>query len=142
MAEILRLDYTVNAFDLASAGDISRDVGNQLRELHIPPETIRRCSLALYEGEINMIVHANGGNVEVSVDDNKTIVVTLRDTGNGIENVEEAMGNGYTTIPKDSTLHQKGIGEGQGLANMSKYSDYIYIQSEVNVGTTVTMVFN
>jgi anti-sigma regulatory factor (Ser/Thr protein kinase) len=141
MADILRLNYTVDAFDLSSAGEISKDVSNRLETLKVHPETIRRCSLALYEGEINMIVHANGGNVEVSVDEDKTIIVTLKDTGNGIENVEEAMGNGYTTIPKDSTLHQKGIGEGQGLSNMSKYSDYIYIQSEVGVGTTVTMVF-
>lgn len=141
MAEILKLNYTVDAFDLTSAGEISKDVSNQLEALKVHPETIRRCSLALYEGEINMIVHANGGNLEVTVDDTKTIVVTLKDAGQGIENVEEAMSNGYTTIPKDSKLHQKGIGEGQGLSNMSKYSDYIYIQSEVGVGTTVTMVF-
>jgi anti-sigma regulatory factor (Ser/Thr protein kinase) len=141
MAEILKLNYTVDAFDLVSAGDISKEVSNQLQKLRIAPETIRRCSLALYEGEINMMVHANGGNVEVIVDESKTIVVTLRDTGHGIENIEEAMGMGYTTITKDSTLHRMGIGEGQGLSNMSKYSDYIDIQSEVDVGTTVTMVF-
>lgn len=141
MADILKLNYTVDAFDLMSAGEISKEVSNRLQQLHINPETIRRCSLALYEGEINMIIHANGGNVEVTVDEAKTIVVTLKDTGHGIENVEEAMGKGYTTVPKDSTLRQKGIGEGQGLSNMSKYSDYIYIQSQVDVGTTVTMVF-
>lgn len=141
MNELLKLNYTINALDLISAGDVSEDVSNHLEKLHINPETIRRCSLALYEGEINMIIHANGGTVEVYVDDTKTITVILKDTGHGIENIEEAMQNGYTTIPKDSSMHKKGFGAGQGLSNMAKYSDYIDIQSTVDVGTTVTMIF-
>lgn len=141
MNELINLNYTINALDLVSAGDISQDVSNQLEKLHISPETIRRCSLALYEGEINMIIHANGGTVQVVVDDTKTIIVTLKDNGHGIENIQEAMKNGFTTVDKDSPLHKKNIGAGQGLSNMAKYSDYMDIQSEINVGTTVTMIF-
>lgn len=141
MNELINLNYIVDAFDLMSAGDISQDVSNQLEKLHINPETIRRCSLALYEGEINMIIHANGGTVQVTVDDTKTITVILKDSGHGIENIEEAMKNGFTTVPKDSSIHKKGFGAGQGLSNMAKYSDYIDIQSTVDVGTTVTMIF-
>lgn len=141
MNELINLSYTINSLDLISAGDISEDVSKQLERLHISPETIRRCSLALYEGEINMIIHANGGTVQISVDDTKTITVVLKDSGHGIENIEEAMQNGFTTIPQDSSIHKKGFGAGQGLSNMAKYSDYIDIQSTLDVGTTVTMIF-
>ena len=135
------LKYTIDAFDLVSAGNISTEVTKQLELLKISPETIRRCSLALYEGEINMIIHANGGTVEVVVSEDKSIVVTLKDTGSGIENIQEAMKNGYSTVPPNSKAKQKGFGAGQGLSNMAKYSDYMDIQSKVGVGTTVTMLF-
>jgi anti-sigma regulatory factor (Ser/Thr protein kinase) len=142
MTEILSLNYTIESLDLQYLGEISEEVNHHLEDLHINPETIRRCSLALYEGEINMIIHANGGTIKISVDDAKTITVVLIDNGNGIEDIQQAMQNGYTTIPKDSSLHDSNIGLGQGLSNMAKYSNYIDIQSSVGVGTTVTMIFS
>ncbi|MGN1412143.1 MAG: ATP-binding protein [Oscillospiraceae bacterium] len=141
MNEILNLKYTVNSFDLTSPMEISADVSQSLMKLNINSETIRRCTLALYEGEINMTLHANGGIVTVTVDEDKTITVILEDNGHGIENVEEAMKNGYTTIPKDSPVHQKGFGAGQGLSNMAKYSNTMDIKSVIGLGTTVTMTF-
>jgi anti-sigma regulatory factor (Ser/Thr protein kinase) len=142
MSELLNLNYTINTLDLTYLREISDDVNEHLEGLHINPETIRRCSLALYEGEINMIIHANGGTIKLSVDDTKTITIVLVDNGNGIEDIQQAMKNGYTTIPKDSTLRDSNIGLGQGLSNMAKYSNYMDIQSTVGVGTTVTMIFN
>lgn len=142
MKDKLTLKYTINPFDLTSPMEVSADVSKQLEKLDINSETIRRCTLALYEGEINMILHANGGIVTVSVDENNIIKVILEDNGHGIENIEEAMQNGFTTVPKDSSVHKKGFGAGQGLSNMAKYSNSMDIKSVVGLGTTVTMIFN
>ena len=142
MKDKLILKYNINPFDLTSPMEVSADVSKQLEKLDINSETIRRCTLALYEGEINMILHANGGIVTVSVDENNVIKVILEDNGHGIENIEEAMQNGFTTVPKDSSVHKKGFGAGQGLSNMAKYSNSMDIKSVVGLGTTVTMIFN
>ena len=141
MNEKLNLKYSVNAFDFTSPMKISANVSEQLEKLNVNSETIRRCTLALYEGEMNMILHANGGVATISVGNDDTITITLEDNGHGIENIEEAMKNGFTTIPKDSSVHEKGFGAGQGLSNMAKYSDNMDIKSIVGLGTTVTMVF-
>ena len=90
----------------------------------------------MYEGEINMVIHANGGSADVLVYPEK-IVIILEDTGPGIENIELAMQEGYSTA-KDN-IRSLGFGAGMGLPNMKRYTDSIDIQSTVGVGTKITM---
>ena len=90
----------------------------------------------MYEGEINMVIHANGGSADVEVNDDEIIIV-LSDTGPGIPDVALAMQEGYSTA-RDS-IRALGFGAGMGLPNMKKYTDFMNIDTTVGVGTTITM---
>ena len=98
--------------------------------------TIRKVSIAMYEGEINMVIHADGGTITVEISSEK-IRMILADTGPGIADIDKAMENGYSTAPEE--VRSLGFGAGMGLPNMKKYTDYMNIDSTVGVGTTVTM---
>ncbi len=133
----IRLTYEVEGGDLTQAGEASAQVKQTLRKLGFDPDTIRRVSVCMYEGEINMVIHADGGTatVDIGLED---ITITLADQGPGIPDIEQAMQAGYTTAGE--VARDLGFGAGMGLPNMKKYSDEMDIQSTVGVGTTVTMV--
>ena len=103
------------------------------------PEVIRRVSIAMYEGEINMVIHAGGGEATVTIEDGY-IEIKLEDKGPGIQDIEKAMMEGYSTAPDN--VRSLGFGAGMGLPNMKRYTDAMTIESEVGVGTTVTMRVN
>ena len=86
-----------------------------------------------------MVIHANGGKADVEVRDDE-IVIVLADTGPGIPDVELAMQEGYSTA-RDN-IRALGFGAGMGLPNMKKYTDDMKIDTEVGVGTTITMTVN
>ncbi len=129
-------EVLANNFDLA--GSASQVAKSRLKQLSLPTELIRRIVISMYEGEINMVIHADGGIATLTVTPTEIIVV-LKDTGKGIENVELALKEGYTTA--DSQIRELGFGAGMGLPNMKKYSDNLVIDTEINVGTTITMTF-
>ena len=131
--------FDVEGDNFTSAGQASVQIKKLLRELGIAPEIIRRVSIAMYEGEINMVIHANGGSADVTVDGEK-ITIVLADTGPGIPDIDKAMQEGYSTAPDN--IRSLGFGAGMGLPNMKRYTDSIHIDSTVGVGTTVTMVIN
>ena len=136
MAEKLVLQYHVEGGDLSQAGEASSKMKMTLRRLGLAPDVIRKASICMYEGEINMVIHANGGEVtvEVGLED---IVITLADSGPGIPDVERAMEEGYSTA--GSEARDLGFGAGMGLPNMKRYSDEMSVESTVGVGTTVRM---
>ena len=136
MAEPLKIHYTVPGDDFTRAGEASGDLKKTLKKLGISPSIIRKVSISMYEGEINMVIHANGGSIDITID-NENIIMKLSDTGPGIADVELAMREGYSTAPED--VRSLGFGAGMGLPNMKKYSDEMVIDSTVGVGTTVTM---
>ena len=139
MSEALSFRFNVDGDDFTSAGQASVQVKKDLRRLGIPAEIIRRVSIAMYEGEINMVIHAGGGTAEVRVTE-EAIEIILSDTGPGIADIEKAMQAGYSTAP--DTIRSLGFGAGMGLPNMKRYTDYMDIQSTVGVGTTITMKVN
>ena len=136
MTEPLVFRYDVDGGNFTSAGQASGQVKKNLRQLGIDPETIRRVSIAMYEGEINMVIHAGGGEAEVIVSDS-SITIILKDTGPGIANIEQAMQEGFSTAPDN--IRSLGFGAGMGLPNMKRYTDRMEIDSAVGVGTTITM---
>ena len=136
MSEPVKFHFDVDGDNFTSAGEASGNVKKLLRQLNLAPEIIRRVSIAMYEGEINMAIHANGGTADVIVSEN-SITIILADTGPGIENIQLAMQEGYSTA-KDN-VRSLGFGAGMGLPNMQRYTDRMDIQSEIGKGTTVTM---
>ena len=131
--------YEVDGDDFTSAGQASVQVKKNLRRLGLSAEVIKRVSVAMYEGEINMVIHANGGIAEVRVNENY-IEIVLDDKGPGIKDIDLAMQEGYSTAT--DTTRSLGFGAGMGLPNMRKYTDYMDIQSEVGVGTKIVMRVN
>ena len=136
MSEPIRFHYDVDGENFTSAGEASVAVKKKLRQLGYPPDVIRKVSIAMYEGEINMVIHADGGTADVEVYDDK-IVIILADHGPGIPDVELAMQEGYSTAREN--IRALGFGAGMGLPNMKKYTDTMQIDTEVGVGTTITM---
>ena len=131
-------DFEVDGGKFELAGSASQTTKSRLKQLGLPNETVRKVIIAMYEGEINMVIHADGGVATVTVGP-KEIKVVLKDTGKGIENIPLAMKEGYSTA--SSEIRDLGFGAGMGLPNMKKYSDEMDIQSTVGVGTTITMKF-
>ena len=139
MAEELIFRFDVDGEDFTSAGQASVQIKKNLRQLGIDPEIIRRVSIAMYEGEINMVIHAGGGIALVRVFQDY-IEIVLEDHGPGIKNIDLAMQEGYSTAP--DSIRSLGFGAGMGLPNMKKYTDDMQIKSVVGVGTTITMRVN
>ncbi len=136
MSDNITFHFDVDGEDFSSAGEASVRVKKKLRQLGIDPEVIRRVSIAMYEGEINMVIHAEGGAADVTVTGDEVIIV-LSDKGPGIPDVSLAMQEGYSTA-RDN-IRALGFGAGMGLPNMKKYTDSMKIDTEVGVGTTITM---
>lgn len=136
MSEAVRLFFNVDGEDFTSAGQASVQIKKSLRQLGIPPEIIRKVSIAMYEGEINMVIHAGGGEAEVLICED-CIELYLRDHGPGIANIEQAMQEGFSTAP--DTIRSLGFGAGMGLPNMKRYTDEMKIESELGKGTEIFM---
>ena len=132
--ESIKLHYDVSADDFTRAGAASGDVKRTLKQLGVSPATTRNVAVAMYEGEINMVIHAGGGEIDVEITED-AIHMVLADHGPGIENVELAMKEGYSTAPDN--IRSLGFGAGMGLPNIKKYSDEFRLETELGVGTTL-----
>lgn len=139
MAEAVRFHFNVDGSNFTMAGQASVEVKKSLRQLGISPETIRRVSVAMYEGEINMVIHAGGGTADVLVYEN-FIEIILADEGPGISNLELAMQEGFSTAPDN--VRSLGFGAGMGLPNMKRYTDSMDIETALGKGTKITMRVN
>ena len=139
MTDKVVFHFDIDGDNFTSAGEASVRIKKLLREMGFSPDTIRRVSVAMYEGEINMVIHANGGDADVEVYEDR-IEIILADRGPGIPNIDLAMQEGYSTAPDN--IRSLGFGAGMGLPNMKKYTDSIDIETEVGVGTTVRMTVN
>ena len=136
MADKIVLNYRVEGDDLSRAGEASSEMKMTLRRLGLAPDVIRKASICMYEGEINMVIHANGGQVTVEVGLDE-IDITMADTGPGIPDIDQAMEEGFSTA--GDVARDLGFGAGMGLPNMKRYSDEMTLESTVGVGTTVRM---
>ena len=132
----LHYHYQVPGDDVTRAGEASGAVKSTLKKMGIPPQVVRRVAIAMYEGEINLVIHGGGGEAVVDVDPDR-VDIALIDQGPGIPDVEQAMQAGWSTAPDN--VRALGFGAGMGLPNMKKYTDEMQIETERGVGTTVTM---
>ena len=136
MEDAIVLTYDISADDFTRAGEASSDVKRKLKQMGVDPEAIRKVAIAMYEGEINMVIHAKGGLITVEMTPQQ-IKMILADVGPGIPDVELAMQAGYSTAPDE--IRSLGFGAGMGLPNMKKYSDNMEINTKLGEGTTITM---
>ncbi len=132
----VKLVYPVEGGDLIEAGEASSKMKLTLKKLGLPPDVIRRASICMYEGEINMVIHADGGQAEVDVGMDE-ILIRMIDHGPGIPDVDRAMQEGYSTA--GDMARDLGFGAGMGLPNMKRYSDEMDIDTQVGKGTIVTI---
>lgn len=136
----LKMHFEVAADDFMHAGEASGKVKNRLKKLGFDPTVTRNVAIAMYEGEINMVIHAYGGEIDVEIMP-EYISVVLSDKGPGIPDVALAMKEGYSTAPDN--IRSLGFGAGMGLPNIKKYTDEMEIETEINVGTTIKLkVYN
>ncbi|HIX64813.1 MAG TPA: ATP-binding protein [Candidatus Anaerotruncus excrementipullorum] len=134
--QAIRLEYEVPGDDFTRAGEASSSVKGVLKKLGLPSQAVRKVAIAMYEGEINMVIHGGGGKITVEITPQE-VSMALEDQGPGIPNVELAMQEGWSTAP--DSVRNLGFGAGMGLPNMKKYTDEMEIKSQVGVGTTVLM---
>ena len=131
--------YIISGEDFSLAGEASSNFKSVMKKLGISPEVIRRVSIAMYEAEINTIIHGGGGECEAEILPGK-VSVTFRDQGPGIANLDLAMQEGYSTA--GDKIRELGFGAGMGLPNIKKYTDDMLIDTEIGKGTTITLIVN
>lgn len=136
MTKQIILNFQVLPGDFSRAGEASSTVKNKLKQLGIHPDIIRKVAISLYEGEINMVIHSDGGEIRVIIDSEK-IEMILKDQGKGIPDISKAMQEGFSTASENA--RSMGFGAGMGLPNMKKHSDKMNILSTVGRGTKITL---
>ena len=134
--EPISLHYDVSGTDFTCAGEASGQIKRALKELGFPSSLIRNAAIAIYEGEINLVIHGGGGVIDAEITP-ECVTVVLTDQGPGIPDIALAMQEGYSTAPDN--VRQLGFGAGMGLPNIKKYTDEMVIESEVGKGTKITL---
>jgi anti-sigma regulatory factor (Ser/Thr protein kinase) len=135
----MRFEYNIESGNFTKAGDASSSFKKILKQLNVDPQVIKRIVVSLYEGEVNIVAHANGGKVICDVDTN-CVNIQLIDVGPGIPDIEKAMQAGFSTA--SAKVREMGFGAGMGLQNIKHNADEFYIQSEVGIGTKLTIIVN
>ena len=130
----IHLRYEVPGDDFTRAGEASGAVKKRLKALGYNSDAIRRVAIAMYEAEINMVIHADGGYCDVDIYPDR-VEVRRADKGPGIPDVEKAMQAGFSTAPDN--VRNLGFGAGMGLPNIKKYTDEMRIETEIGVGTNL-----
>lgn len=132
-------NYILSGTDFSVAGEASSNFKALLKKLGVPPQTVRRVAIAMYEAEINTIIHGGGGECEAEIS-GKEIKITFRDQGPGIPDLNLAMQEGYSTAT--DSIRELGFGAGMGLPNIKKYTDDMQIDTIIGKGTTLTLIIN
>lgn len=137
--EISTHDFEVDGSDFASAGLVSTTIKSVLKEIGYDLQLVRRVAISMYEGEMNVVMHAKRAKVTLAAGE-KEIKVTVDDEGKGIPDIRKAMQKGFSTATEEQRA--MGFGAGMGLPNISKNADHLDIKSEVDKGTKLEMMFN
>lgn len=131
--------YPVAADDYTCAGEASTDIKRKLKQLGVDSRVLRRVAVASYEVELNLVIHSDGGELIMDVDEGGVTLIS-QDVGPGIPDIQMAMREGYSTA--DEEARSLGFGAGMGLPNMKRNADGFSIESEVGKGTRIEMRFN
>jgi len=131
------LEIPVKSMDFKAAGEGASRIKQTLKKIGFAPEAIRRAAIAAYEAEMNIVIHAHDGVLEVRFYPEK-IEILAKDNGPGIPDISLAMKEGFSTASQ--TVREMGFGAGLGLSNIYRRVDHLVIESEIGKGTLVRMV--
>jgi anti-sigma regulatory factor (Ser/Thr protein kinase) len=132
----MKLHFAISGDDYSKAGLASTEIKKELKALGVPPQIIRKAVVSIYEAEINAIIHANGGNADVEIDEEK-IRMVVTDSGPGIPDLNKAMQEGFSTAP--ALIQEVGFGAGMGMANIKRNCDELEVVTTPAAGTTLAM---
>jgi len=136
---VIKLHFDIIPDDFSTAGIASSETKKKLRQLGFNPVVIKKVAISMYEAEINAVIHADGGYADIEITP-QTITVAITDKGPGIPDIDQAMQAGWSTATNE--IREKGFGAGMGLPNMKRYADDMRIETEVGVGTKITLIIN
>lgn len=134
---VYRQEFPVKGGDFARAGAVACRIKELLKELGLDATTVRRAAIAAYEAEMNVIMYAWEGRMDLAVSPQE-VHITVDDRGPGIPDVELAMTEGYSTATRE--MRELGFGAGMGLPNIKKNSDVLYIDSRAGHGTRLKII--
>lgn len=134
--EVIKLHFDVKGDDFSLAGEASSAVKTTLKQIGINANDVRRTSIAMYEAEMNLVIHAGGGKIDIEISQH-SIKAIFDDNGPGIDNVDMAMTEGFSTAP--DSVRELGFGAGMGLPNIKRNTDKLNITSELGKGTRLEM---
>lgn len=137
--EPFKESFYIRENDLIHAGEAAIKIKNLLKSLDTDPQLTRRIAICGYEAEMNVVMHGSGGTLSFEIDMD-TVILEAIDTGPGIENIESAMKEGFSTAREEH--REMGFGAGMGLPNIKKNTDHMHIRSKKGEGTLVRMVFD
>lgn len=135
---IITHTFYIDGQDFASAGMVSTQVKAILKSIGYDPLLIRRAAISTYEAEMNVVMHARKAEVTLTASD-KEIYIIIIDEGKGIKDIDQAMQVGYSTATEEQRA--LGFGAGMGLPNIKKNADVLEIDSVVDTGTRMEIVF-
>lgn len=131
----MKLEFNITSGDFSCAGQASSQIKKVLKQLQVDAKIIKRIVVAIYEAEVNVVAHSVGGTLSAEID-GMGIQVVLKDNGPGIEDIDKAMQEGFSTASNE--VRNMGFGAGMGLPNIKRNTDEMHIKSTLGVGTTLT----
>jgi serine/threonine-protein kinase RsbT len=134
----LTKSYSIKARDYLRAGEVSMQVQGLLKSIGFDPELIRRVSICAYEAEMNVVMHGGDGQLSVEIN-TASVSLDVKDGGPGIENIDLALQEGYSTASEEA--REMGFGAGMGLPNIKKNCDSLEILSEKGKGAELRIGF-
>ncbi|MFO7730024.1 MAG: ATP-binding protein [Spirochaetia bacterium] len=135
----MHFEFEIEAGDFSNAGYASSQIKKILKQLNLPNNVVKKAVVALFEAEVNVIGHSFGGTVAIDIE-NEQLHILVSDTGPGIEDVDLAMSEGYSTATKE--IQEMGFGAGMGLPNIKKNTDYLNIRSQAGDHTEIEMLIH
>ena len=136
----LILRYDIKKGDFVHGGNASSNIKRALLRLGASPQIARRCGIAVYEAEMNLIIHTDhGGIIRAEIEPHK-ITMEAYDDGPGIDDIQLAMKPGFSTATND--VREMGFGAGMGLVNIHRCVDDMTLISSKERGTNLFMIIS
>ena len=132
----MEVQYEIRGGDFSAAGQASSEIKKLLKQFNIDPQIVRRIAIALFEAEVNVVAHAYKGIMKADIEP-ESIQVIVEDEGPGIEDIDKAMQEGFSTASE--AVRQMGFGAGMGLPNIKKNVDEMILTSVPGRGTCLKM---